>query len=60
MEEEKVMFNERKRILFLGLPWTFTKYSITEDMVTIDSGFFKVEENDCYMYKIQDVKLTAT
>lgn len=60
MEEKQVMYRERKRILFLGLPWTFTKYTITEDMITIDSGFLKVEENDCYMYKIQDVKLTAT
>jgi len=58
--EKEIAFQERKRILFFGLPWTFTKYMITEDMITIDTGFFKVEENDCYMYKVQDVKLTAT
>ena len=29
-------------------------------MITIDEGLLKVEENDCYMYKVQDVKLTAT
>ena len=58
--EQDIIFKERKRILLLGLPWTFTKYIITDDMITVDSGFFKVEENDCYMYKVQDVKLTAT
>lgn len=60
MKENKVVYRERKRILFFGLPWTFTKYIITEDMVTVDSGFFKTVEDDCYMYKVQDVKLTAT
>ena len=31
-----------------------------QDMITVDEGLIKVEENDCYMYKVQDVKLTAT
>lgn len=60
MKENEAVYRERKRILFFGLPWTFTKYIITEDMVTVDSGFFKTVEDDCYMYKVQDVKLTAT
>lgn len=53
-------FVERKRWLFLGLPFTFTKYTIREDMITIDEGLLKTVENDCYMYKVQDVQLTAT
>ena len=53
-------FVERKRWLFLGLPFTFTKYTIKEDMITIDEGLLKTVENDCYMYKVQDVQLTAT
>jgi len=53
-------FVERKRWLFLGLPFTFTKYTIREDMITIDAGLLKTVENDCYMYKVQDVQLTAT
>ena len=53
-------FVERKRWLFFGLPFTFTKYIIKEDVITIDSGLLKTVENDCYMYKVQDVELTTT
>jgi uncharacterized membrane protein YdbT with pleckstrin-like domain len=59
-EEAPKEYMERKRWLLFGLPWTFTKYFLRPDMLTIRTGFFKIEENDCYMYKVQDVKLTAT
>lgn len=55
-----IEFVERKRWLFLGLPFTFTKYTIKEDMITITSGLLKTVENDCYMYKVQDVEHTAS
>lgn len=53
-------FVERKRWVFLGLPFTFTKYIIKENVLTINSGFLKKVENDCYMYKIQDVELISS
>jgi len=53
-------FVERKRWLFFGLPFTFTKYTVKEDLITIDSGLLKTAQNDCYMYKVQDVELTVT
>ena len=55
-----VEFVEKKRWLFLGLPFTFTKYVIKEDMITVDAGVFTKVENDCYMYKVQDVEHTAS
>ena len=55
-----IEFVEKKRWLFLGLPFTFTKYIIKEDVLTIKAGLLKTEENDCYMYKVQDVTLTTS
>lgn len=53
-------FKEKKRWAFLGLPLTFTTYSVAEDMITVQSGFLKQIENDCYMYKIVDVRLETS
>jgi len=53
-------FNERKRIKFFGLPFSFTKYFISEEKLTITSGFLSITEDDAFMYKIQDVRLTKT
>lgn len=56
----RMEFIERKRWLFFGLPFTFTKYTIKEDVITIDEGLLKTVENDCYMYKVQDVQHSAS
>ena len=51
---------EKKRTKIFGLPWTFTKYIIDDEKVTIKSGFLSTVEDDAYMYKIQDVRLVRS
>lgn len=53
-------YKEKKRSMFFSLPWTFTSYTVTEEIITVDTGLFKKEENDCYLYKVIDVRLEST
>lgn len=58
--EEKPVFVERKRWVFFGLPFTFTKYTVTDDVITVNEGLLNTRENDCYLYKVQDVELQTS
>ena len=53
-------FVEKKRTALFGLPIYFTTYTITDELLQIREGLLKITENDCYLYKIQDVTLTKT
>lgn len=55
-----MVYVERKRTKFLGLPLSYTKYIISEEKLTITSGFLSITEDDTFMYKIQDVRLTRS
>ena len=59
-DEGKKEYVERKRWVFFGLPFTFTKYTVTDDVITINEGLLNTKENDCYLYKVQDVELQTS
>lgn len=54
MEEMTYVWKDRKRN-FLGLPWTFTKYALTEDRLFISTGILKTEEDEVRLYRILDI-----
>lgn len=60
MADGKKEYVEQKRWVFFGLPFTFTKYTVTDEVITVNEGFLSTRENDCYLYKIQDVELKTS
>ncbi len=53
----EILWSDRKRT-FLGLPWSFTKYSLTEERFFIETGLFNKKEDEVRLYRITDVSLT--
>ena len=50
---------DRKRIIF-GLPWSFTRYRLTDDKLIISTGLFSTKEEEIRLYRIMDVTLRRT
>lgn len=55
----EILWKDRKRT-FLGLPWSFTKYSLSEERFFVDKGFFKTVSDEIRLYRILDLQLTQT
>lgn len=56
LPEIEYVWKDRKRTLF-GLPWSFTRYSLTEEKLIIDTGFFNRTEDEIRLYRILDITL---
>ena len=55
-----MIYTEKKRTKLFGLPLTFTSYTISDEKITITSGYLNITVDDAYMNKVQDVKLTKS
>ncbi|MBR6376867.1 MAG: PH domain-containing protein [Oscillospiraceae bacterium] len=47
---------DRKHTIF-GLPWSFTKYILTDEKLLIVKGFIKQTEDEIRLYRILDLSL---
>lgn len=56
----EIVWKDRKRLLFFGLPWTFTKYSMSDDRFFIERGILNVREDEVRLYRITDVSLNRS
>lgn len=54
-----ILWKDKKRG-FLGLPLSFTKYSLTKERLFIETGFLNSVENEVRLYRILDVQMTRT
>lgn len=53
------IWKDRKRT-FLGLPWSFTRYSLYPRKLVLKKGFFTITEDEILLYRILDLRLVRT
>lgn len=58
--ERDILWKDRKRLLFFGLPWTFTRYSVTKDRFFVSKGLLSVKDDEVRLYRIMDMSLTRS
>ena len=56
MEKLNYIWQDKKRPIF-GLPLSFTKYTLLEDKLLIDTGLFSLNQEDVKLYRIVDLTL---
>lgn len=50
-----ILWQDRKR--YFGLPLSFTKYSLGEDRLFVETGLLNLEQNEVRLYRILDLQL---
>jgi uncharacterized membrane protein YdbT with pleckstrin-like domain len=55
-DPKRLLWKDRKRT-FLGLPWSFTRYSLTCEKFTLETGFLSRRTDEVRLYRVRDVSL---
>ena len=53
------LWTDKKRTIF-GLPISFTRYSLTEERLFIETGFLNKIEDEVRLYRIMDISLRVS
>lgn len=54
-KQDALLWKDRKR--YLGLPLSFTRYSIKNKRLYMSIGFLSIEENELLLYRVLDIHL---
>lgn len=55
-----MVYTERKRTSFLGLPIYFTTYNVGEDIISRKKGLINQVEDSLFLYRVQDIRMTRS
>ena len=58
LQEEPILWSDRKRIL--GMPLSFTKYTVDANRLYMQTGLLRTEVNELLLYRVLDVKSGRT
>lgn len=60
IEKEEAIWADKKRVVFFGMPLSFTKYILTPSKFLLETGFLSKKEEETRLYRITDVSLTRS
>ena len=52
------LWKDRKRVL--GMPLSFTRYSLSEDRLFCEKGLINLKDDEVLLYRVQDLELTIS
>ena len=52
------LWRDRKR--YLGLPLSFTRYSLSEDRLFVSEGFLNIQDDEVLLYRVRDIDTSRT
>ena len=58
MKSIEYLWKDRRRRL--GLPLSFTRYSLSEDRLFCETGLLNLKADEVLLYRVQDLELTMT
>ena len=58
MDSIEYLWKDRKRRL--GLPLSFTRYSLSEDRLFCETGLLNLKADEVLLYRVRDLELTMT
>ena len=58
ISKDPMLWRVKKR--YLGLPISFTSYSVSEDRLFRDTGFFKRNYEEVLLYRVRDISLSRS
>ena len=54
----EIIWKDRKR--WLGMPLSFTRYSMSDDRLFLSVGFFSIKDDEVLLYRIRDITTSRT
>lgn len=58
MDETNLIWKDRKRIM--GMPITFTKYSLSDDRIFLQTGLISTNFEELILYRVRDISIKIT
>jgi len=53
-----IIWKDRKR--YLGMPLSFTRYSLSEDRLFLSVGFLNIKDEEVLLYRVRDINTSRT